>query len=64
MHALGQAFESMHQLRQLKLSDDYIRDGDEGERRTLRHMSALTNLTSLTVPRVRDGARQQFDVHH
>jgi hypothetical protein len=51
MLSLGQAFMPLQQLRQVKLSEDY-RGADIRVGPALRHMSALTNLTSLTMPEV------------
>jgi hypothetical protein len=62
MALLGRAFSSMQQLRQLKLSDDFCM-GDVGVALALRRMSALTNLTSLTVPEVTYDACMHFGVH-
>jgi hypothetical protein len=64
MLVLGHAFTSLQQLRQLKLSDHHSPEDDIGVGHALRHMSALTNLTSLSVPQVRYDACLQFDVHH
>jgi hypothetical protein len=53
MRVLGQAFSRLQQLRQLNLSLESSH-AEPGVGRVLRHMSALTNLTSLTVPEVRN----------
>jgi hypothetical protein len=63
MVVLGHALSSMQQLRQLKLSDNNCMDGiDMGL--ALQSMSALTNLTSLTLQEVGYDACMQTDVHH
>jgi hypothetical protein len=51
MLLLGLAFKKLQQLRQLNLSVDHSLD-DIGVGYALRHMSALTNLTSLNLPEV------------
>jgi hypothetical protein len=62
MPVLGQAFSLLQYLRQLKLSKGNCLN-DIGIGLALQGISALTNLTSLTLPEVRYAACMQSDVH-